>query len=321
MRLKVDSKLFVFISGLAFTASSWMHWNSMALDGVTVNGAWFNTSFSIAILLAGLVVSDWRLSLSQDATFERISEGFLRFLPIVTVVFSSVAVIVVGLTPEFEGLIDSLVYVGAAIVIILAIIRQSRLLKERDELLKVQSDALASAALIKTIIQIIPMRIFWKDRNLNYLGCNDLFAHDAGLDHAEQLIGKSDFDMGWKDQAELYRADDQRVIQTGEKTLGYEEPQTTPDGSQIWLRTSKVPLVDTASGHTLGVLGMYDDITEWRADRERLRRRPLLRRAIVRGAPALHRHEQIESRPADFFLESSCYSLPEVDSRALARNT
>lgn len=271
IRLKVDTKVFVFVLGLAFTAWSWMRWNSMALDGVTVDGEWFNISFSIAILFAGLVVSDWRLNLSRDAAFERISEGFLRFLPIVTVIVSSIGVVGVGLIPEFEGLIDKVVYLGAAIVIILAIIRQSRLLKERDELLKVQSDALASAALIKTIIQIIPMRIFWKDRDLNYLGCNDLFAQDAGLEHAEQLIGKSDFDMGWKDQAALYRADDQRVIQTGEKTLGYEEPQTTPDGNLIWLRTSKVPLVDTASGHTLGVLGMYDDITEWRADKERLR--------------------------------------------------
>lgn len=271
IRLKVDTKVFVFVLGLAFTAWSWMRWNSMALDGVTVDGEWFNISFSIAILFAGLVVSDWHLNLSRDAAFERISEGFLRFLPIVTVIVSSIGVVGVGLIPEFEGLIDKVVYLGAAIVIILAIIRQSRLLKERDELLKVQSDALASAALIKTIIQIIPMRIFWKDRDLNYLGCNDLFAQDAGLEHAEQLIGKSDFDMGWKDQAALYRADDQRVIQTGEKTLGYEEPQTTPDGNLIWLRTSKVPLVDTASGHTLGVLGMYDDITEWRADKERLR--------------------------------------------------
>lgn len=271
MRLKVDSKLLVFLLGLAFTASSWMHWNSMALDGVTVNGTWFNTSFSIAILLAGLVVSDWRLTLSKDATFERISEGLLRFLPIVTVIFSSVAVIVVGLIPELEGLIDTLVYVGAVIVIILAIIRQSRLLKERDDLVKFQSDALASAALLKTIIQIIPMRIFWKDRDLNYLGCNDLFARDAGLEHAEQLIGKSDFEMGWKDQAELYRSDDQRVIQTGEKTLGYEEPQTTPDGNQIWLRTSKVPLFNPVTHETIGVLGMYEDITAWHTDRERLR--------------------------------------------------
>jgi len=43
--------------------------------------------------------------------------------------------------------------------------------------------------------------------------------------------------------------------------LNYEEPQTTPEGGQIWLRTSKIPLRD-AGGNIYGVLGTYEDITE-----------------------------------------------------------
>jgi len=105
----------------------------------------------------------------------------------------------------------------------------------------------------------IPQAVFWKDRDLVYLGCNQAFADDAGFSSPEEIIGKTDFDMPWKDQAELYRADDQRVLENGEPKLNYEEPQTTPDGSTIWLSTSKIPVHE--NGLIVAVLGMYEDIT------------------------------------------------------------
>lgn len=114
--------------------------------------------------------------------------------------------------------------------------------------------------LTSKIIETIPMRVFWKDRDLRFLGGNTLFAKDAGLRLPEDLIGKTDFDMGWKDQAELYRADDRRVMDTNTPKLFYDEPQTTPEGKQIWLRTSKVPLRD-GDHKVIGILGVYEDIT------------------------------------------------------------
>ncbi len=97
------------------------------------------------------------------------------------------------------------------------------------------------------------------------------FAQDAGFEYSEQIIGKSDFEMRWKDQAELYRADDFRVMELGNSILGYEESQTTPDGNLIWLRTSKAPLIDTSTGETIGILGIYDDISEDKKAAEKLK--------------------------------------------------
>ncbi len=122
-----------------------------------------------------------------------------------------------------------------------------------------------SRQLLQTVMDNIPQAVFWKDRNLVYLGCNRAFAADAGLASAQDIFGKTDWDMPWKEQAELYRADDTRVMDSGAPKLDYEEPQTTPDGSIIWLRTNKVPLRD-ADGNVTAVLGMYEDIT----DRKRL---------------------------------------------------
>ncbi len=128
----------------------------------------------------------------------------------------------------------------------------------------------ASNELLHTIIENAPVRVFWKDVQLRYLGCNTLFARDAGLTTPDQLVGKDDWQMGWRDQAELYRADDARVMASGVPKLGYEEPQTTPDGRTIWLRTSKVPLRN-AQGEVFGMLGMYEDVTEQRRAAEDLK--------------------------------------------------
>ena len=141
-----------------------------------------------------------------------------------------------------------------------------------------------STALLQTVIDTAPVRIFWKSRDLTYLGCNPAFAHDAGKPTPEELIGHSDYEMGWAAQADLYRADDQRVMSTGEPTLGYEEPQTTPDRRTIWLRTSKVP-IRTASGEVVGVLGMYEDITERKQNEDKLRESEDRFRTVFHQAP------------------------------------
>jgi PAS domain S-box-containing protein len=115
--------------------------------------------------------------------------------------------------------------------------------------------------LLKTIIDTAPVRVFWKDKNLCYLGCNAAFARDAGMAHPDQLIGKDDHQMGWAAQAESYRADDRAVIASGNARLCFEERQNTPDGRSIWLYTSKVPLRNHRQ-EIIGLLGIYEDITE-----------------------------------------------------------
>ncbi len=117
-----------------------------------------------------------------------------------------------------------------------------------------------SRGVLQAVLNSIPVRVFWKDRNLKFLGCNTPFAQDAGFEKPEDIIGKDDHAMGWRNQADLYRADDLRVIESGNTRLHIEEPQTTPSGEQIHLLTSKVPLRDV-NGEIVGVLGTYQDIT------------------------------------------------------------
>ncbi|MGA2556671.1 MAG: PAS domain S-box protein [Verrucomicrobiota bacterium] len=119
----------------------------------------------------------------------------------------------------------------------------------------------ASHQIIEGIINAIPVGVFWKDKNLVYLGCNTVFARDAGFADPKDIIGKDDYQMGWRDQAEKYRGDDLQVIESGCPKLMIEEPQTTPEGNTLTLLSSKIPLLN-AKGEISGVLGTYMDITE-----------------------------------------------------------
>jgi len=137
---------------------------------------------------------------------------------------------------------------------------------------RAEVEILNTVNLLHDIINTAPIRVFWKDQDLNYIGCNNSFAADAGYSSPEDIIGKNDFQMAWKEQAELYRSDDRNVILTGIPKLSYNELQTTPSGENIWLRTSKVPLRNEKN-NIIGVLGIYDDITELKKTEETLRER------------------------------------------------
>jgi len=120
-----------------------------------------------------------------------------------------------------------------------------------------------SQAILSTVLNAIPVRVFWKDRELRYLGSNQACAQDAGFADPAAMVGKDDYAMAWHQDADKYRADDRAVIDSGETRLLFEECQTTASGERLHLLTSKLPLRD-ANGTIIGVLGTYYNITPLR---------------------------------------------------------
>ncbi|MDR3675828.1 MAG: PAS domain S-box protein, partial [Acidobacteriota bacterium] len=136
---------------------------------------------------------------------------------------------------------------------------------------RAEEELYQSRQMLKSILDTIPQRVFWKDKNIVYLGCNKAFAMEAGLKDPAEIVGKNDYELAWRETAEAYRADDKLVMEQDTPRLGYEETQNRPDGSVIWLRTSKLPLHDQ-EGKVMGILGTYEDFTERKqAEAEHLR--------------------------------------------------
>lgn len=156
----------------------------------------------------------------------------------------------------------------------------------REPYLKLQQakeDLASSRQMLRSVVDNVPVRIFWKDRESRYLGANNLFLRDAGASDESQLIGRSDVEL-FPEQAELFRADDLRVIETGAPKLDYEEPINTSDGRMGWFLTSKVPLRGT-DGNVMGVLGTYVDITEQKRMAKLLQASELEFRTLAENSP------------------------------------
>ncbi len=118
-----------------------------------------------------------------------------------------------------------------------------------------------SRELLMTVIDNVPIGIFWKGRDLRFLGCNSVFAKDCGRSHARDLVGKGDFDVAEPERAQRYRDDDLAVMASGVPKLFYEDRFVNRRGKLRWNRISKVPLRDP-DGDIFGVLGIYEDISE-----------------------------------------------------------
>ncbi len=58
-----------------------------------------------------------------------------------------------------------------------------------------------SQHLLHSVLNTIPVRVFWKDRDSNFLGCNRPFACDAGFQSPEEILGRNDFEMHWREHA------------------------------------------------------------------------------------------------------------------------
>ena len=139
--------------------------------------------------------------------------------------------------------------------------------------------------LLSNILSNIPLSVFWKDRDSVYLGCNQNFAKDSGIKKPEDLIGKNDYELGFKhEEADFFRKCDREVMETGRPMLNIEEPHHLwPDGTQAMLLTSKVPLRDE-HGEIFGILGIYTDITDRKRTEEGLLQSETRFRNLIEGS-------------------------------------
>ena len=125
--------------------------------------------------------------------------------------------------------------------------------------------------LLRSIINTIPDHVFVKDIKGHYMLDNE--SHRQALTHTDDagIEGRTVFDYFPQEDASRYHDDDRFVMETGERILNREDAIKGPDGRDIWLQTTKVPLLDTG-GKIIGLVGIAANISDRKADEEQLRR-------------------------------------------------
>jgi len=164
---------------------------------------------------------------------------------------------------EYKRLVWSTfgVFLSLGVIIVILLINIKRRRHTEEELRREHE-------LISRIISNIPHAVFWKDGNSDYLGCNENFAVAVGMNSPSDVIGKSDFDLGWdRGDAEFFRRCDQEVMSAGIPLLNMENTIKGTEGKDVILLTSKVPLRN-AAGNVIGVLGIFSDITQRKLEEE-----------------------------------------------------
>ncbi|MDR1244577.1 MAG: PAS domain-containing protein, partial [Endomicrobium sp.] len=134
---------------------------------------------------------------------------------------------------------------------------------------------------INNIVEYVPGCIYWKDINGVYLGCNQAEAVVLGFKSSKEVIGKTDYDLSWKYEAEILRKTDQRIMQS-RKVEEVLERVTVSNDKEIVMLTKKSPLYDDKA-NVIGIIGVSIDITD-RKEKEDLEIKLKLQEELYRIA-------------------------------------
>ena len=100
-------------------------------------------------------------------------------------------------------------------------------------------------------------RVFWKDRDRRFLGASRGFLDYYGFASADEIVGKTDEDLGWHVHPDSYMNDELQVIHEGITTHNI-PGRCMSNGENRDIIASKAPLYDR-NGEVQGLIGCFMD--------------------------------------------------------------
>ena len=114
--------------------------------------------------------------------------------------------------------------------------------------------------LLKAIFADKHIKFFWKDKERRFIGANQAFLDFYGFKSEQDIIGRTDEDMGWHVDPVPFKNDEYRVIEKGE-SVENAEGTCIIRGEIRNIRATKNPVYDD-QGNIIGLVGYFMDITE-----------------------------------------------------------
>jgi PAS domain S-box-containing protein len=135
-------------------------------------------------------------------------------------------------------------------------IRFWKLLQTKDE----KSSFQKSREMLDLVIDNIPQFIYWKNKEMVYIGCNQKYALINNLDNPNFIIGKKDIDLPWS-RANFNRIHErERILMQNNQSESIIESWILPDGCEAWFEINRIPL-HNINNNIVGILSTYNDIT------------------------------------------------------------
>ncbi|MGD0591030.1 MAG: PAS domain S-box protein [Bacteroidota bacterium] len=150
--------------------------------------------------------------------------------------------------------------------------------------------------LLRTLIDTMPELINYKDLEGRYLLNNRAHLQSLGVEHQEDVLGKTMFDFHPAELVHRYHEHEMQVLKTGEAVFNKEEIVLHRDtGEQRWHLTSKVPLKDN-QGKVTSIISISADITDRKHFEEALEHERNLLRTLIDNLPVLIFSKDTEGR-------------------------
>ena len=143
-----------------------------------------------------------------------------------------------------------------------------RIQEEIEQRERVQLALQDSEAIYHSLVEHLPICVYRIDLNGRLTFGNSAYLKDIGRS-LDELLGRTVFDLFPEEQAGKFDADDRRVIDTGEVFHDVEEHYAR--GEKLYVEVLKTQVLDH-EGQTVGVQGLYWDVTARRGAEERLRK-------------------------------------------------
>lgn len=283
--LKPNRHWALFLTSVLATGAAWMKWNLHQLDNTLTAGTNLNMFFSVTTLASGVGAMTWKAQPSGDRKWERFCEGILRLLPLLVVTIGALSVAVVWTLPGTPYLTQLSIGIGTAAVVVLAMVRQSVLLTERDRMLAAEDSARESERRFETLFQTAHDAIFiMNDRTFE--ACNEATLRMFDCTR-EQILGHSPVEFSPPAQSDGERSTDKAIGKIRAALAGH--PQSfewlhlkfdgTPFNAEVSLNRIEI-------GGRVLLQAMVRDITERKQAEDALREIQERYEIAIRGSSA-----------------------------------
>jgi sigma-B regulation protein RsbU (phosphoserine phosphatase) len=141
------------------------------------------------------------------------------------------------------------------------------------------------SAILLVLMETIPDRIYFKDRESRFVRVNQAYAAWHGFESPAEVIGQTDFDLFTAEHAKDAYAAEQEIMRTGEPIVGKIEKISRRDGRIFWGSTTKMLWRD-ATGRIIGTFGLTRDITATKQAEDKLLEERNLFQTIIDHLPS-----------------------------------
>jgi signal transduction histidine kinase/DNA-binding response OmpR family regulator len=135
LRWTVSHRWLLFLTASLLNSVVWMIWNATYAVGAWANGSWLNLAFSFIAIGMGYGTFVWHTEQNEDPIWQRRCEAIVRLIPLLVVAAGVISLALVWVLPNVLASVKITTIVGAAVVIVLATLRQNLSLQEYDRLI------------------------------------------------------------------------------------------------------------------------------------------------------------------------------------------